>query len=49
MSNRKFTKKKAIATPDLDPATLAKQKRLERQRKLAARTLLKRRRRKSGQ
>jgi hypothetical protein len=49
MSKRKFTKKKAVATPDLDPAALAKLKRLERQRKLATRALLKRRRRKSGQ
>lgn len=48
MSKRKFTKK-TVATPDLDPATLAQQKTLERQRKRASRTLLKRRRRKSGQ
>lgn len=49
MSKRKFTKRTAAATPDLDPATLAKQKMLERLRKQAANTLLKRRQRKSGQ
>ncbi|HEY5951203.1 MAG TPA: hypothetical protein VIV40_37180 [Kofleriaceae bacterium] len=48
MSKRTFTKKK-VATQDLDPAALAKLKMLEHQRKLASRTLLKRRRRKSGQ
>jgi hypothetical protein len=48
MSKRKFTKR-TVATPDLDPATLAERKKLERQRTLANRTLLKRRRQKSGQ
>jgi hypothetical protein len=38
-------KKQTNTKPNLDPATLA----LERQRKRAARVLLKRRRRKSGQ
>jgi hypothetical protein len=45
MSKRKFTKA-TVATPDLAPAALAQ---LERQRELANRKLLKRRRRKSGQ
>lgn len=48
MSKRPFTKRK-VATPDLDPAKLAERKMLERLRKQAAATLLKRRRRKSGQ
>ena len=48
MSKRKFTKRK-VATPDLDPATLAQLKVLERERKRANRALLKRRRQKSGQ
>lgn len=48
MTKRKFTKRK-VATPDLDPAALAQLKTLERLRKQAARTLLKRRQRKSGQ
>lgn len=43
MSKRKFTKRKA--TQVLDP----EQQKLERMRKQQARTLLKRRRRKSGQ
>ena len=47
MKHRKTTKK--TATPDLDPAALAQQKLLERQRFLMTRALLKRRRRKSGQ
>jgi hypothetical protein len=42
-------KKHTVATPDMDPATLAHLKTLERQRERAARVLLKRRRRKSGQ
>lgn len=37
------------STPALDPAKLAEQKVLERQRKNAARALLNKRRRKSGQ
>jgi hypothetical protein len=48
MSNRKSTKP-AAGTPDLDPATLAAQNLLKRQRQRANRTLLKRRRQKSGQ
>lgn len=48
MSTRKTTKPKAAA-PNLDPATLAAQKTLERQRKRINRALLKRRRQKSGQ
>ena len=48
MSTRKSTKQPA-ATTDLDPATLANQKLLARQRRNANRALLKRRRRKSGQ
>jgi hypothetical protein len=47
MKHRKTTKK--AATPDVDPATLANQYALRRQRQLMARALLKRRRRKSGQ
>jgi hypothetical protein len=49
LMSKRFTKKKSAATPNLDPATLAKQQLLERQRKRASRTLLKRRRRKSNQ
>ena len=48
MSKRKFTKRK-VATPDLDPATLAKLKTFERERNRAKRALRKRRRQKSGQ
>ena len=48
MSKRKFTKH-TVATPDLDPATLAQLKTFERQRDRANRKLLKRRRQKSGQ
>ena len=48
MSKRKFTKR-TVATPDLDPATLAQSKSYERQRERTARKLLKRRRMKSGQ
>lgn len=48
MSKRKFTRR-TVATPNLDPATLAQQKTFERLRKRAARALLKRRRKKSGQ
>jgi hypothetical protein len=48
MKHRKTTKK-TVATPDLDPAALAQQKALKRQRFLMTRALLKRRRRKSGQ
>ena len=48
MTKRKPTKTKA-ATPDLDPATLAKQKVLKLQRQQMSARLLKRRRRKSGQ
>lgn len=47
MSKRKNASH-TVAT-DLDPATLAQQKLLERQRKRAHRVLLKRRRQKSGQ
>ena len=46
--SKRFTKKKA-ATSNLDPATLAQQKMFERLRNRAKRTLLKRRRAKSGQ
>ena len=46
MKNRKT---KRVATPDLDPATLANLNVLKRQRKRISRTLLKRRQRKSGQ
>lgn len=49
MSKRKFNKKPTVATPDLDPATLASQNVLKRQRQQISRNLLKRRRRKSGQ
>lgn len=48
MTNTKTTKKTA-ATPDVDPATLAHQNMLKRQRKRMNAALLKRRRRKSGQ
>ena len=48
MSKRKFTKR-TVATPDLDPTALAQAKTYERQREIANRKLLKRRRRKSGQ
>lgn len=48
MSKRTFTKRK-VATPDLDPATLAQHRTFERLRKRADRALLKRRRKKSGQ
>ncbi len=50
MNNRKTTKR-TVATPDLDldPATLAKLNVLKRQRQRMNRTLLKRRRQKSGQ
>lgn len=47
--SKRFTKKKTVATPDLDPATLAQQKTFERLRNRAKRALLKRRRAKSGQ
>lgn len=48
MTNRKNTKQ-ATATTDLDPAALAHQNLLKRQRQRISRTLLKRRRQKSGQ
>jgi hypothetical protein len=48
MNNRKTTKR-TVATSDLDPATLAKVYVLKRQRQRMNRTLLKRRRQKSGQ
>lgn len=48
MTNRKTTKS-AVATSDLDPATLARANLLKRQRERMNRTLLKRRRQKSGQ
>ncbi len=48
MNNRKTTKR-AVATPELDPATLAKVNVLKRQRQRMNLTLLKRRRQKSGQ
>lgn len=48
MSTRKFTKR-APSAADVDPATLAQQKTLARLRRQAARALLKRRQRKSGQ
>jgi len=48
MNNHKTTKG-AVATSDLDPATLAKVNVLKRQRQRQNRTLLKRRRQKSGQ
>lgn len=47
MTDRKTTQKSA--TPTQDSATLARQQLLERQRFLATRKLLKRRRRKSHQ
>jgi hypothetical protein len=40
---------RTVATSDLDPATLAKVNLLKRQRQRMHRTLLKRRRQKSGQ
>jgi hypothetical protein len=50
MTKRKRkTPKTTVATADLDPATLASQKRLKLQRQQMSRALLKRRRRKSGQ
>jgi hypothetical protein len=48
MNNRKTTKR-TVATSDLDPATLANVNVLKRQRQRQNRTLLKRRRQKSGQ
>ena len=48
MSNNKITKH-TVATPDLDPATLAHLEVLKRQRHRANRVLLKRRQKKSGQ
>jgi hypothetical protein len=48
MTNTKTANKKS-ATPDITPAMLAHLELLTRQRKNAARALLKRRRRKSGQ
>jgi len=48
MNNRKTTKR-TVATPDVDPAMLAHAKVLKRQRQRMSRTLLKRRRQKSGQ
>ena len=48
MSNRKTTKRTA-ETQDADPATLAYQNLLKRQRQRISRTLLKRRRQKSHQ
>jgi hypothetical protein len=48
MNNRKTTKR-AVATPELDPATLANVHVLKRQRQRMNLTLLKRRRQKSGQ
>lgn len=48
MSKRKFTKR-AAATSDLDPATLAQQQLLERQRARARRNLRRRRQQKSHQ
>jgi hypothetical protein len=48
MSKRTFTKRK-VATPDLDPTAAAQQRMADRLRKQASATLLKRRRRKSGQ
>jgi hypothetical protein len=48
MNNRK-TSKRTVATPELDPATLASMNVLKRQRQRMNRTLLKRRRQKSGQ
>lgn len=44
-----YRTKRTHATQDVDPATLAHRKLLERQRLLARRALLKRRRKKSGQ
>jgi hypothetical protein len=47
--NHPKTTKRTVATSDLDPATLAKVNMLKRQRQRMNRTLLKRRRQKSGQ
>jgi len=47
--NKRKTTKNTVATPDLDPATLAHLKVLKLQRQQMSRALLKRRRRKSGQ
>lgn len=47
--NSQKTPKQTAATPDLDPATLASLNVLKRQRQRMNRTLLKRRRQKSGQ
>jgi hypothetical protein len=47
--NHRKTPKRTVATPDLDPATLANLTLLKRQRERMNRTLLKRRRQKSGQ
>jgi hypothetical protein len=47
--NRPKTTKRTVATSELDPATLAKVNLLKRQRQRMSRTLLKRRRQKSGQ
>ena len=49
MNNRRKTTKRTVATSDLDPTTLAKVNALKRQRQRMNRTLLKRRRQKSGQ
>jgi hypothetical protein len=46
--SKRFTKK-TVATPDLDPATLAQEKTYDRLRERAKRALRKRRRAKSGQ
>jgi len=48
MKHRKTTKR-TVATPDLDPATLANLNVIKRNRQRMARSLLKRRRQKSGQ
>ena len=48
MSKRPLTNRRPAA-PDLDPAALAQQKTFERLRRAIDRTLLKRRRQKSGQ
>ncbi len=48
MTNSKITKH-TVASPDLDPATLAHLTVLKRQRENANRKLLKRRQKKSGQ
>jgi hypothetical protein len=49
MPTTKTTKTTAAATTDTDPATLARENLLKRQRERMRRTLLKRRQRKSGQ